>query len=151
MAAPQDPLRELTELLDNEDERRNNWASRRDALRAQGSATVSVLNELVHTTTRPERPGVEVLLTGPGKEWVDAIERTLLAALPEANIDRDVANGSPQDLASDYIARDSIALPGLTHASAVQKVRSALSSITNLKVDYSEPIDLIVVTPSTAS
>jgi hypothetical protein len=150
MAAPQDPLRELTELLDNEDERRNSWAPHRDALRAQGSATASVLNELVHTTTKPERQGVEVLLTGPGKEWVDAVERMLLAALPDASINRNVATGSPQDLAPDYIARDSIALPDLAHASAVQKVKGALASMTHLKVDYSEPIDLIVVTPKPA-
>jgi hypothetical protein len=40
-----------------------------------------------------------------------------------------------------------MALPGSRHAEAVQKVRAELALIPDLEVDYSEPIDLIVVTP----
>jgi len=38
-------------------------------------------------------------------------------------------------------------LPGLSNGKAVAEVRAALAKMTDLEVDYSESIDLIVVTP----
>ena len=37
--------------------------------------------------------------------------------------------------------------PGVSNGKAVAEVRTALAKMADLEVDYSEPIDLIVVTP----
>lgn len=146
--ATQDPLDQLQRLLTEKERQRGVWAPQLETLRAQASATTAVLSELAQTAVRPQRPEVEILLAGPDQNWAEEVMHRLRMALPAATVNRHEARTPLREApSSGCTVRCSVALSGIPHAEAVQKVRAELASIPDLEVDYSEPIDLIVVTP----
>jgi hypothetical protein len=46
-----------------------------------------------------------------------------------------------------FTVRCQVSLPGVPGATVTEQVRAALANMDGLEVDYSEPLDLVVVTP----
>ncbi len=47
-----------------------------------------------------------------------------------------------------FTVRCQVSLPGVRGAKATEQVRAALADMEDLEIDYSEPLDLVVVSPS---
>ncbi len=130
------------------------WHTKLPTLRAQASATLVMLGELARTlpsTPRPVREYADVVLAAPSKEWAEALADRLRSALPSGvQVDlsapgEGLRDGQPL---TGFTVRCQVALPGVRGAKATEQVRSALAKMGGLEIDYSESLDLVVVSPS---
>jgi hypothetical protein len=152
MATDASPLEALKDLLAKEAPSANIWRDSLPALRAQASATSVVLQRLAQTpvsiTSAPRAAAVDVVLAAPSKAWAEDLARRLGDVLPQA----DVRLGRPGERLPDapppgFTVRCEVLLPKVTHGDAREAVLRAFRSMDGLEIDYSEPIDLIVVAP----
>ena len=113
-----------------------------------------MLGELARTpptTPRPERAYADVVLAAPTKEWAEDVAARLRNALPSgAQIDLGVPGEGLRDgrPLTSFTVRCQVSLPGVRGAKATEQARAALANVEGLKIDYSEPLDLVVVSPS---
>jgi hypothetical protein len=156
MATDPSPLEELKDLLAKTAPAAKAWRDALPILRAQSSATSVVLQELARTpisaVRRPRTAGVDVVLAAPSREWAEDLVSRLEDALPQARL----RFGQPGERLPDAsppecILRCEVLLPKVLHTEARDVVLRAFRSMDGLKVDYSEPIDLIVVAPALAA
>lgn len=152
MASQSSSLEQLAALIDKQVPSANIWRDMLPTLRAQASATSAVLTELAHTPpseSPPHREYVDIVLAAPSKDWAEDVARWLRHKLPAAQ----VALGSSGERLPDappppgYTVRCEVSLPGYTGKAARGAVLAALGKMAGIEVDYSEPIDLIVVAP----
>lgn len=154
MAIESSPLEELSELLAKHAPSASRWLDSLPTLRARASATSVILQELAQTpaSARPRRTaGVRLVLAAPSKEWAENVECRLREALPQDATVRCAQPGERLPHAPPppgCTVRREVVLPKSSAAIARRDVLAALSSITGLEIDYSEPIDLIVVAPA---
>ncbi len=129
------------------------WLAKLPTLRAQ-SAAISVVLELARTpptAPRPERDYADVVLAAPTKEWAEDVADRLRKVLP-SGVQIDL--GAPGEGLRDgepltgFTVRCQVSLPGVHGAKATAQVRAALANMEGLEIDYSEPLDLVVVSPS---
>jgi hypothetical protein len=130
------------------------WRTKLPTLRAQSAATSAMLGELARTpptTPRPERAYADVVLAAPTREWAEDVADRLRKALP-SGVQVDL--GTPGEGLRDgqpltgFTVRCQVSLPGARGAKATEQVRAALANMEDLEIDYSEPLDLVVVSPS---
>jgi hypothetical protein len=148
------PLERLQTLVHAQAGPAREWRTKLPTLRAQASATSAVLGELARTpptTPLPDREYADVVLAAPTKEWAEDIADRLRNALPSGV---KVNLGAPGDGLRDgqtltgFTVRCEVSLPGVRGAKATEQVRAALANMEGLEIDYSEPLDLVVVSPS---
>lgn len=144
-------LDELEALVKEREAGASYWQDLLPTLRAQASASSAVLTELVQHQTGPRsrRPIVDAILAAPDEAWADRVIGQLKAALPELLVDR---GPSPQGLTSapppvGYTIRVGLELPAASQEAAREQVLAALARIEDADVDYSDPLDLIVISP----
>jgi len=151
MATKPSPLEQLRTLVDERAGSAIDWRDSLATLRAQASATSAVLSELAQTPltdSPPQRKYVDIVLAAPSRDWAEDVASRLLQALPLARVEL----GTPGERLPDaprpgYTVRCQLSLPGVSNGKAVAEVCAALEKMDDLEVDYSKPIDLIVVTP----
>lgn len=130
------------------------WRASLPTLRAQSLATSVILQRLAETPVlavpAPQSAAVDVVLAAPSKEWAQDVERRLRDALPKA----DVRLGQPSERLPDApppsgftVRCEVVVLPKTAHGEVRDAVLRAFRSMGGLEIDYSEPIDLIVVAP----
>jgi hypothetical protein len=115
---------------------------------------LTLLGELARTSPAkrlPDRGYADVVLSAPTKEWADDVAAQLRSALPSGVQVRLGASG--EDLRdgqtlTGFTVRCEVSLPGVRGAKATEQVRTALANIEGVEIDYSEPLDLVVVSPS---
>jgi hypothetical protein len=148
------PLERLQSLVHAQAGPALEWRTKLPTLRAQSAATSAILRELARTpptTPRPEREYADVVLAAPTKEWAEDVAGRLRHALPS---EAQVRLGAPGESLRDgqtltgFTVRCQVSLPGVRGAKATEQVRAALANIEGLEIDYSEPLDLVVVSPS---
>ncbi len=148
------PLERLQSLVHEQAGPASEWRAKLPTLRAQSSATLVVLEELARTpltAPRPEREYAAVVLAAPTREWAEDVADWLGNALPSGV---QVRLGSPGEGLRDgqpltgFTVRCQVWLPGMRGAKATEQVRVALANMDGLEIDYSEPLDLVVVSPS---
>jgi|HubBroStandDraft_2_1064218.scaffolds.fasta_scaffold87190_3 hypothetical protein len=148
------PLERLQSLVHAQAGLAREWRTKLPTLRAQSSATLAVLGELARTpptTPLPEREYADVVLAAPTKEWAEDVAARLRNAL-HSGVQVDL--GAPGDGLRDgqpltgFTVRCQVSLPGVRGAKATEQVRAALANMEGLEIDYSEPLDLVVVSPS---
>jgi hypothetical protein len=160
MTEPSDktPLDEFNELIADRESKVNLWADALPALRAQSSASAAVLNELAEKTpgnvqTRPG--GVDLMLVAPEMApWVRRVFAHLREAFPDERSLRNPPiemqrlpdnSGWPQPPRTIKAHLD---IKDAPDGPASRRVQAALAELPDVDVDYSEPLDLLVVTPS---
>jgi len=145
-------IEQLRSLIAGEQAEAQLWKGPSPALRAQAAASIAVLEELAQrpptATARPGR-GVDVLVLGPDSDWATGVLLRLREALPDwpagelATWRREaVQPGVPGS-----IMRVTVDVPERDGQLPVERIRAATTGIEGVEVDYSEPLDLIVVTP----
>lgn len=148
------PLEHLQALLQEQAGQAREWRMKLPTLRAQASATSFTLEELARTpptTSVPERGYADVVLAAPTKEWAEEVAGRLRDALP-SGVQVDL--GAPGEPLRDgqpltgFTVRCQVSLPGVPGAVVTGRVRAALAKMEDLEIDYSEPLDLVVVAPS---
>jgi hypothetical protein len=148
-----EPLQELKDLLDAQEQSVDLTRHYRDVLRSQASASAAVLNELASTpiTASPvQRSYVDVLIAAPSRDWAEGIAAHLRSALGAG---AEVLLGLPGEPLPDsvpptgFTVRCEVRLASVSASEARDRVRRALSNIDDAEVDYSQPLDLFVVTP----
>jgi hypothetical protein len=151
MVTKPSPLEQLKTLVDERAGSAIDWRDSLPTLRAQASATSAVLSELAQTppTESPlQRKYVDIVLAAPSRDWAEDIAGRLRQAVPLAQVELGVPGERlPDAPPPGYTVRCQVSLPGVSNGKAVAEVRAALAKMDDLEVDYSEPIDLIVVTP----
>jgi hypothetical protein len=115
---------------------------------------LAVLGELARTpssTPLPLREYADVVLAAPTREWAEDVADRLRNALPSGVR---VDFGAPGEGLRDgppltgFTVRCQVSLPGVRGAKVTEQVRAALADMEGLEIDYSEPLDLVVVSPS---
>jgi hypothetical protein len=148
------PLEHLQALIRDQAAPAREWRMKLPTLRAQASATSFKLGELARTPpvgSVPERGYADVVLAAPAKEWAEDVADRLRHALPRGV---QVDLGAPGEPLADsqplitYTVSCQVSLPGAPGSAVTSQVRAALSEMEGLEIDYSEPLDLVVVTPS---
>lgn len=146
-----DALEELKALVSEREATDSYWQSLLPTLRAQASASSAVLTELVQhqQATRGPRRAVDAILAAPDEPWADQLIRELTAAVPNLRVNRGPA---PEALRSapppsGYTIRLEIEPPASSEKNARDQVLAALAGIEHVDVDYSEPLDLMVISP----
>jgi hypothetical protein len=148
------PLERLQSLVHEQAGPAQEWRTKLPTLRAQTAATLIVLEELARTPpTIPlsEREYAAVVLAAPTRDWTEDVADRLRKALPSgAQVDlgapgEGLRDGQPL---TGFTVRCQISLPGVRGAKATEQVRAALANMEGLEIDYSEPLDLVVVSPS---
>jgi hypothetical protein len=152
-AAPS-PLERLQSLVQAQAGPAREWRTKLPTLRAQSAATSAILGELARTpptTPRPDREYADVVLSAPTREWAEDVADRLRNALP-AGVQ--IHLGAPGEGLGDsqpltgFTVRCEVSLPGVRGAKATEQVRAALANMEGLEIDYSEPLDLVVVSPN---
>lgn len=147
------PLEHLQALAQERAGQAREWRMKLPVLRAQSAATSFKLGELARTpptASGPERGYADVVLAAPTKEWAEDVTDRLRDALP-AGIQ--VELGAPGEPLRDgqpltgFTVRCQVSLPGVPGARVTGQVRAALANMEDLEIDYSEPLDLVVVAP----
>jgi len=147
------PLEHLQALMQDQAAPAREWRMKLPTLRAQASATSFKLGKLARTqptTSVPERGYADVVLAAPTKEWAEDVADRLRDALPP---DVQVELGAPGEPLRDgqpltgFTVSCQVSLPGLPGATVTEQVCAALVNMEGLEVDYSEPLDLVVVAP----
>jgi hypothetical protein len=145
------PLEQLTTLLDERADASEQWRKMLPTLRARSAGTSVVLSELARTSptdSRSTRDYVDIVIAAPSRDWAQDVTDRLRQALPLARVELGVPGAPlPEAPPPGYTVRCHVSLPGVSNGKAVAEARSALAKMTDLEVDYSESIDLIVVTP----
>jgi hypothetical protein len=147
------PLERLQLLVREQAGPAREWRSKLPTLRAQSAATSALLEELARTpiTPVPERGFAALVLAAPTKEWAEDVAARLGNALPSgARVDlgapgEGLRDGQPL---TGFTVRCRVSLPGVGGAKATEQVRAALANMDGLEIDYSELLDLVVVSPS---
>jgi hypothetical protein len=130
------------------------WRTKLPTLRAQTAATSAVLEELARTpptTPLREREYADLVLAAPTKEWAEDVADRLRKALPfGVQVDlgppaEGLRDGQPL---TSFTVRCQVSLPGMRGAKATEQVRAALANVEGLEIDYSQPLNLVVVSPS---
>jgi hypothetical protein len=150
MAIEPTPLEQLTSLLDERADASEQWRKMLPTLRARSAATSTMLSELARSPadSRPTRDYVDIVLAAPSRDWAQDVTDRLRQALPLARVELGVSGAPlPDAPPPGYTVRCHVSLPGVSNGKAVAEVRTALAKRADLEVDYSEPIDLVVVTP----
>jgi hypothetical protein len=151
MAIESTPLEQLTALLDEEADSSEAWLKMLPTLRARSAGTSVALSELARTSptdSRPTRDYVDIVIAAPSRDWAEDVAGRLRQALPLARVELGVPGAPlPEAPPPGYTVRCHVSLPGVSNGKAVAEVRAALEQMHDLEVDYSEPVDLIVVTP----
>jgi hypothetical protein len=148
------PLERLQSLVHAQAGPAREWRTKLPTLRAQASATSAVLGELARTspaTALPDREYADVVLSAPTREWAEDVADRLRNALPSGAQVRLGARGEglrDGQTLTGFTVRCEVSLPGVRGAKATEQVRAALANIEDLEIDYSEPLDLVVVSPS---
>lgn len=145
-------LEQLRKLLAGRQTEVKLWNESSPTLRAQASASTAILDELAQQPpTGPARQGrgVDVLVSAPDAEWGAGVLLRLREALPDwpAGPLETWRREAVQPGVPGSIVRISVDVPERDGRLPVERVRSALTTIESVSVDYSEPLDLIVVTP----
>jgi hypothetical protein len=143
------PLAELRRLLDDEREEAVRWAPQLAYLRNAASASAAVFSELARPLepVHPRRKYVDVLLALPDQQLVARVVTDLRRVLGTAAI---VNVLDDQDQGASPLGRTircQVFVPGEIGDDATERVRAALAAMRDVDVDYSDSIDLIVVTP----
>jgi hypothetical protein len=147
------PLEQLTALLDEYGRQTSEWWEKLPILRAKTVASGVVLDRLAQTwpTDPPPRRGyADVVLAAPTREWAREIVAQLRNALPfGAQVDlgargEGLRDGQPL---TGFTVSCQVSAPGVSGATVTKQVRTALANMEDLEVDYTEPLDLIVVSP----
>jgi hypothetical protein len=148
------PLERLQSLVHAQAGAAREWRSKLPTLRAQSAAISVMLGELARTplaTPRPEREYADVVLAAPTKEWAEDVAARLRKTLP-SGVQVDL--GAPGEGLRDgqpltgFTVRCQVSLQGVHGAKATRQVRAALANMEDLEIDYSESLDLVVVSPS---
>ncbi len=148
------PLERLQSLIHAQAAPAREWRTKLPTLRAQAAATSVVLRELARTppaTPPPNREYADVVLSAPTREWADDVANRLRNALP---VGAQIRFGAPGEGLRDgrpltgFMVRCEVSLPGVRGAKATEQVRAALANMEGLETNYSEPLDLVVVSPS---
>ncbi len=148
------PLEQLTALLDEYGRQTAEWREKLPTLRAKTAAIGAVLDRLAETWPTdppPRHKYADVVLAAPEREWAEHVATRLRNALPSGvQIDLGGPGESPRDgrPPTGLIVRCQVSLPGVSGAKATKQVRAALANMGGLEIDYSEPLNLIVVSPS---
>jgi hypothetical protein len=113
-----------------------------------------MLGELARTspvTRVPERGYADLVFAAPTKEWAEDVADRLRRTLPSTvQVDLGAAGDGLRDgqPLTGFTVRCQVSLPGMRGAKATEQVRAALANMEGLEIDYSEPLDLVVVSPS---
>jgi hypothetical protein len=148
------PLEQLQALVQAQAGPAREWRMKLPALRAQTSATSTVLEELARTrpaVSLSERGYADVVLAAPTEEWANDVAERLRDALPAgAQVNLGAGGESLRDgqPLTGFTVRCQISLPGVQGATVTRQVRAALAQWGDLDLGYSEPLDLVVVAPS---
>lgn len=151
-------LEQLKALVEEREPHVNVWRSALPALRAQASASAAVLGDLAkfepgdQPGSAPRGESVDVLISAPDMEWGAYVLLRLREALPDWpagefrtwSADTFQPGVPPQAV----VLRVPVHVPGRDGQTALQRVRAALTAMNDVSVDYSEPLDLLVVTPT---
>lgn len=146
-------LEQLRALVQKQAGPAREWRTKLPTLRAQSSATSFKLGELARmppTASLPERGYADVVFAAPTKEWAEDVAGRIRAVLP-VGVQVDLgAPGAARDgqWLTGFIVRCQVSLPGVPGATVTGLVRTALADMEGLEIDYSEPLDLVVVAPS---
>jgi hypothetical protein len=148
------PLERLQSLVRAQAGPAREWRTKLPTLRAQASATSAVLGELARTpptTPLPDREYAAVVLAAPTKDWAgDVADRLRKALSSGVRVDlgapgEGLRDGQPL---TGFTVSCRVSLPGVRGAKATEQVRAAFANMEGLEIDYSELLDLIVVSPS---
>jgi hypothetical protein len=148
------PLERLQSLVHEQAGPAREWRAKLPILRAQSAATSVMLEELARTpptAPRPKREYADVVLAAPTEEWAEDVAARLRNALPGGvQVDLGAPGNGLRDGQSltGFTVRCQVSLPGVRGTQATQQVRAALANMEGLEIDYSEPLDLVVVSPS---
>ncbi|MFI4991623.1 MAG: hypothetical protein ACHQHO_12025 [Solirubrobacterales bacterium] len=148
MAVERSALEKLSSLVDEHEQSASDWRASLPALRAQASATAAVLSELAQVPSDESSSSeyVDVLLAAPDRAWADDVIARLRHDLPAAKVMM-YSEQAPDTSPAGYTIRAQVSIPGVERSAASQRVRSTLMGMSDLAVDYSEPIELVVVAP----
>ncbi len=148
------PLEHLQTVIQDHADPAREWRTKLPTLRAQASATSFKLGELARTpaaSSVPERGYADVVLAAPTKEWAQDVAGRLRHALP-AGVQ--VELGAPGEPLRDgqpltgFTVSCQVSLPGVPGTAVTRQVRAVLAKMEGLEIDYSAPLDLVVVAPS---
>jgi hypothetical protein len=147
------PLERLQLLVREQAGPAREWRTKLPILRAQSAAISALLEELARTpiTPVPERGFAALVLAAPTRDWAEDVVARLHNALPSG---AEVALGAPGEglrdgqLLTGFTVRCQVSLPGMRGAKATGRVRAALANMEDVKVDYSELLDLVAVSPA---
>ncbi len=148
------PLERLQALIRAQAGPAQDWRNKLPTLRAQASATSAMLRELARTPPAappPDRGYAALVLAAPTMDWTEDVSERLRRALPlKARIDLDTpGNGLRDDQPpTGFTVNCRVSVPGVSGAKVTEQVRAALSNIEGLEIEYSEPLVLVVVSPS---
>jgi hypothetical protein len=147
------PLEQLTALLDQHGRDAAEWRKKLPALRAKTAAAGAILDRLARTwptDPAPRRGYADVVLAAPSKDWAEKLAAQLRVLLPAARVELGAGpeQRSNAPLLFGFTVSCQVSLPGVPGTKTNRQVRAALATIKGLEVDYSEPLDLIVVSPS---
>jgi hypothetical protein len=148
------PLEHLQTVIQDQAAPAREWRTKLPTLRAQASATSFKLGELARTSPAssiPERGYADVVLAAPTKEWAEDVADRLRHTLPAGVQVQLGTPGEPlregQPLTNSTVSCQ-VSLPGVPGAVVTRQVRAVLATMEGLEIDYSEPLDLVVVAPS---
>lgn len=151
--AERSPLERLQSMIRDQAGPAREWREKLPILRAQSAATAALLDALAQTpiTPVPEREFAALVLAAPTRDWAEDVAARLHNALPSG---AEVALGVPGEGPRDgpplpgFTVRCRVSLPGVRGAKATEQVRAALANMGDLKIDYSELLDLVAVSPA---
>jgi len=147
-------LEHLQALMQEQADRAREWRTKMPILRAQSAAASFQLRELARmplAASPPKRGYADVVLAAPSKEWAKGVADRLRDALPagaQVDLEADGESVSDGQSLTGFTVRCQVSLAGVPAATATRQVRAALASMEGLEVDYSKPLDLVVVAPS---
>jgi hypothetical protein len=112
-----------------------------------------MLEELARTPPHappPKRSYANVVIAAPNQEWAQDIADRLHNALPTGvRVDLGVP-GEPLRAGrplTTFTVRCAVSLPGVPGSTVTREVLSALTDLEGVETDYSQLLDLIVLTP----
>lgn len=148
------PLEQLTALLDEYGRETAEWREKLPTLQAKTAAIGAVLDRLAETWPTdppPRHEYADIVLAAPDMEWAENVATRLRNTLPPgAQIDLGEPGASLRDRRppAGFTVRCQVSLPGVPGTKATGQVRAALANMGGLEIDFSEPLNLIVVSPT---
>lgn len=150
-----DQLERLRQLVAEQSVNATSRHAQLQQLQASAQATTLILDALARKpadASESHRSLADVLLVMPSSSDAERFVDHMKEALgPNAHIRLDLPTDERRDgpsLPSGYALRSQITVTGLYGADLSAHVQSALRTLEGVVVDYSEPLDLIVVTPA---